>query len=304
MKQNWLQILSLVLCLVLLFLVLGQNRQMKQQYDRLESELYQLRTELSDALQNVSFDIRQELEAAERLIADYTLQPGGISKEDHTLLADVSVSLKEWYLDTQVTLVAENGDTGTSITADTAGDGTYTAQIAIPLEGNGEFHLSAHVSGGGMIRQEAIGSWADFSMLLPLRYCGGSWDGPNYVNGTLSSSFNIDIQGHSGVPGTIEEPRFLVYRNGELAQTIPAVPVTDYGGYDWVSYTVDTQGHRWQLECDPGDTVDIRFLCQDEFGLGYDFLFGSWVAEDGLSEDISGATFQSGSYPLILFWPE
>jgi hypothetical protein len=300
MKQNWLQVLSLVLCLVLLFLVLRQNWQIKQQYSQLESELYQLRTELSDELQNVSFGIRQELEETERLIADYTLQPSGISKEDHTLLADVSVSLKEWYFDTQVTLTAECGDTGTSLTADTDGAGTYTAQIAIPLDGTDEVLLSAHISGGGMTRQEAISSWSDISMLLPLQYSGSSWDGPNYVNGTLSSNFTMDIRGRDGTPGLIKEPRFLVYRNGELAQTIPAVldPYSD-SSY-WSGYTTASQGYRWQLECDPGDTIDIRFLCQDEYGLGYDFLFTTWIAGD----DNSGATFQSGSYPLYLFWPE
>lgn len=304
MKQNWIHTLSLILCLVLLVLILGQNQKMKQRHEQLESEIHQLRMMLSDEIRSLSSTIERQLEDEQRIIEDYTLQPKEISRDDHALLADMSITLKEWFPDTQVTLFAKIGDAQTELTMETDKNGTFTAQIAIPLEELQEIGLTAQISGGGRTRQETAGSWSDISMLLPLRNTGSGWDGPSYHDGILSSSFAIYIGGREGMPGPVKNPRFQVYRNGELVQTIPAVIDPYSTSSDSVPYTVDSQGNRWHLNCEPGDTIDIRFLCEDEYGLGYDFLFANWLAERESSGSYSGAEFQSGNNSLQLYWPE
>ena len=106
MKNNLIQVLSLILCIVLLILVLGQNRQMRQTSEQLERDLHNLRMMLSDEVRSISSNLEQQLEESQRIVASYNLQPIGISKEENALLADVSVTLKEWFSDTQVILLA------------------------------------------------------------------------------------------------------------------------------------------------------------------------------------------------------
>lgn len=304
MKQNLLQTLSLILCLVLLVLVLGQNRQMQVQIDQLEYDVHQLRSSLTEEVRSISSQVRQELEESQRIVADYALQPRGISKEENALLADVSVTLKEWFSDTQVTFLATVGDRRSQLPAQSDGNGTFTAQLPIPLETSQEVSLSVKLSGSGKQQLEAIGTWGDISQLLPLQNTGGGWTGPNYVNGIMSSKFSVSIASQSGTLGPIENPHFQIYRNGQLVQTIPAVVEPHSASGSAVDYTVDTQGNRWSLECDPGDAIDIRFLCEDEYGLGYDFLFGNWLATEEASPYQSATAFQSGNPALALYWPE
>ena len=58
------------------------------------------------------------------------------------------------------------------------------------------------------------------------------------------------------------------------------------------------------MACDVGDVIEIRFRCEDEFGLGYDFLFQTWVAEGETADNQASAGGQSGSSLLELYWPE
>ena len=148
--------------------------------------------------------------------------------------------------------------------------------------------------------------YSDFSMLLPLQTGGGGWDGPVYQDGILSSQFHITIEGRDNQrPGVIENPEFRIYRNGELVQTFGAVIDPSAGSGSGVCYTVDAEDYRWSLECDEGDTIKIRFLCQDEFGLGYDWLFANWTPDDGeMQRDQASAGAVSGLADLKLIWPE
>lgn len=304
MKSNRMQTLSLVLCLVLLLLVLNQNRKMNEQYEQLENRIHDLQMMLSDEIRGVSSSFAQQLEEADRLVADYALEPKQISKEDKALIADVSVTLKEWYADTQVTLLAQFAGEEFSLPMEHTGSGRFLASLALPLGESYEISMSALISGGGLTKQEDCGAWSDLSMLLPLKNSGSGWSGPNYLNGSLSSNFSVFIEGRDGMPGPIRDPHFLIYRNGELVQTIPAVVDPYSEGSDSVAYTVDTEGNRWHLTCDIGDAIDIRFCCEDEFGLGYDFLFANWVVEGETSANYGSAGYQSGASPLKLYWPE
>ena len=161
------------------------------------------------------------------------------------------------------------------------------------------------ITGGGESRRVDLGGWGDISMLLPLQSSGGGWSGPVYRDGVLSSQFNIAIEGQDNQrPGVIENPEFQVYRNGELKQTFGAVIDPSAGSSSGVCYTVDTEDHRWSLECDEGDVIEIRFLCQDEFGLGYDWLFANWTPEGEIPENQAAAGVVSGLGDLKLTWPE
>ena len=89
----------------------------------------------------------------------------------------------------------------------------------------------------------------------------------------------------------------MIYKNGEVCDTVAAVIDPDSYSSDGVCYTTDTQGHFYSLECDPQDVMEIRFCCRDEYGLGYDFLVMTWSADHSLPEAMTGES-------LILNWED
>ena len=67
---------------------------------------------------------------------------------------------------------------------------------------------------------------------------------------------------------------------------------------------LDTNHHAWSVPCDIGDVIDIRFRCEDKYGLGYEFLFQSWLVEGDTVENQDGAGARYESSLLELYWPE
>lgn len=304
MKKNWMQILTLCLCGILLVVTIAQGMQLSEFQRKMENQMNHLRSDVEHEIQYISNDIERELEEANRVVAEYALEPKGIDKETRSLQAEASVTLKEWYEDTQIVLLARVGDEELSLPTTTDGNGTFSSQLSLPLEGNYEVFLDALVTGGGLTKKETLSAWGEIAMMLPLRNSGGGWSGPEYCEGVMSSQFNITIEGQNAVPGPIQNPKFLTYKNGELVLTQDAVEDPYTSGTNAVCYTVDTENYDWSVECDMGDVIEVRFRCEDEFGLGYDFLFQSWVAEGDLAESPAGAGMQNGSSQVTLYWPE
>lgn len=304
MKKNWLQIVTLCLCIVLLVVTVLQGRRLEEYQQMVDSRIESLTNSLDAELQNVSNRIEWELEEASRSVSEYTLEPVGLDGENRAILADVTVLLKEWYADTQITLQATVGEEILSLPMTSDEKGTFSARLSLPLEGNCELFLNALISGGGLTKQETLGGWADFSMMLPLQSGGCGWTGPGYQDGVLTSQFSVAIEGRDGNTAVVRNPEFRVYKNGELAQTLAAVvdpySTTDFGYY----YTVNTPEHIWSIECAVGDVIEIHFRCEDEFGLGYEFPFHNWIIEGETSdEQVVYGEDMVGNAPE-LFWPE
>ena len=303
MKKNWMQIITLCLCGVLLVVTIAQGRQLSEFQRKMENQMDHLRSDVEHEIQYISNDIERELEEANRVVAEYALEPKGIDKENRSLQAEASVTLKEWYEDTQIVLLARVGNEELSLPTTADGNGTFSSQLSLPLEGNYEVFLDALVTGGGLTKKETLSAWGEISMMLPLRNSGGGWSGPEYREGVMSSQFNITIEGQDAVPGPIQNPQFLTYKNGELVLTQDAVEDPYTSGTNAVCYTVDTENYDWSVACEVGDVIEVRFRCEDEFGLGYDFLFQTWVAEGETANNQASAGGQDGSVPLELYWP-
>jgi hypothetical protein len=229
----------------------------------------------------------------------------GMDADNRELEVSLRLNLRHWSADTTVTVV---GTVGTNVlhevlSADAAG--SYSGTLSIPVESGTEIRLTVVITTGGETVREELGGWGEISMLLPLQTGGGGWDGPVYRDGVLSSQFHITIDGQDNQkPGAIENPEFRIYRNGELVQTFGAVIDPTAGSSSGFCYTVDTEDYRWGLECDEGDVIEIRFLCQDEFGLSYDWLFAAWTPEGETPENHAAAGVVSGLGDLELTWPE
>ena len=304
MKKNWMQMVTLCLCAVLLGVTVEQSLQISTLQRRMEHDMSDLRNEVSHEISNISNRIERELEETNRVVTEHTLEPKGIDKKTHSLQAEASVTLKEWHEDTKIVLLAKVGEEERSLPMTTDGNGTYFGALSLPLEGDAGVYLDALVTSGGLTKKETLSVGSEISMLLPLRYGGGGWSGPEYGGGVMSSQFDIVIEGQKGKPDSIHNPHFLTYRNGELVQTQSAVedPYSEAG--NGTCYTVDTEDYEWAVECAEGDVIEVRFRCEDEDGLGYDFLFQTWSADGDFSETPAGSTIHDSSTPLILYWPE
>lgn len=304
MKKNWMQLLSLLLSVVLLVLLFKQNQTIKDLQSSLqnvENRMYNL----EDDVRGISGDVTRAMEEAANPILNWEVQPAGIDKENQRLLANVVLEMKTWQEDTVVHLETVVGADQHILALPVNSVGTCSGVMQFPVNEQCEVTLAAVVTSGGVTTREELGGWGDISMLLPLQSDGGGWSGPEYREGVLSSQFDISVTGWDyQQPGEIRDPKFQVYRNGELVQTIAAVIDPYSGSSSGVCYTVDTEDHRWSLECDEGDVIEIRFLCQDEFGLGYDWLFANWTPEGEIPENQAAAGVVSGLGDLKLTWPE
>ena len=304
MKKNWMQIVTICLCGILLAVAFVQGKQLNEIQRQMDDRMDNLRDSVEHEIRNISNDIERELEEADKVVAEYVLKPQGIDKKTRSLQATASVTLKEWYEDTEIVLLAKIGGNELSLPMASDGNGSYTSQLSLPLEGNYEVFLDALVTGGGLTKKESLGGWGDISMLLPLQNSGGGWGGPEYRDGVMSSQFHITIRGENGTPAPVQNPQFLTFKNGELVQTQEAIEDPYTGASDGRCYTVNTENYEWNVQCDVGDVIEVRFRCEDEFGLGYDFLFLTWVAEGETAENQASAGGQSGSTLLELYWPE
>lgn len=306
MKKNWISIVSLVLNVVLLVSVIGLAAKLERTEENLRGWIGHVEDEVQESTESIVRRVENLLEDAEKQVAEFTVEPISMDAENRTLEVSLRLNLRRWSADTTVTVV---GTVGTDVlrealSADAAGN--YSGTVSLPVESDTEIRLAADVTTNGVTTREKLGGWGDISMLLPLQSDGGGWSGPEYRDGVLSSQFSISVTGRDNQrPGRIDEPRFQIYRNGVLVQTFEAVIDPYSGSSNGVCYTVDTEDYRWSLECDEGDVIEIRFLCQDEYGLGYDSCFAVWKVEGETSEQVSEAGAMSGFLSdLKLTWPE
>ena len=327
MKNNWMQYLSLVLCAVMLIIIIAQGKKLDEYQTQINSQVQSLRWSLDDDIQSLRYYIDNQLEKAEKIVSSYELTPSGINKDKQCLKADVTVSLKEWYEDTRVELIATLDQQIINIEMNGDGTGIFRGEILLPVEGDMPIFLSTQIIGGGITQKEDIGGWGNLSMLLPLQNSGGGWSGPEYRDGVMSSQFSISIRGfgnemlqvyeEQGISASVQNPEFHVYKNGEMKQRIPAIASSPEDNIriaaglepemraqiSEIRYSV---GDDWNIKCEVGDVIDIHFVCQDNYGLGYDFFLQSWKVQNDEQDNYSSGDVVSeygNSEALTLFWP-
>lgn len=326
MKNNWIQYLSFALCVVMLIIIIVQGKKLDEYQIQVNSQIQSLKMSVNDDIQSIRYYIDNQLENADKLVSSYKLKPSGIDKDDHCLKGEVSVSLKEWYEDTEVELIATVGQQNVNVNMNGDGTGSFIGQISLPVEGNNEVFLCTQISGGGLTKKEELGGWGDLSMLLPLQNSGGGWSGPEYRDGVMSAQFSVSIRGFEGGmlkvyedpdgPASVQNPEFHVYKNGKLEQTLPAIAgfpednIRIAAGLEPESHAESSEitysvGNEWSIECETGDVIDIHFVCLDEYGLGYDFFFQSWKAQSEANDNYGAggvASEYNNSEALRLFW--
>ena len=284
MKKNWFQILSLALNVVLLIALFVTRAELVDKQTILKSKLDDIAYRLSnmdDRITNLSAKQREQTED----LSDFSFEPTGLDPESHTLQADMSITLRRWTADTEVTLlVTRNGQTAELPMTGT--DGVFATPVGLPVEDTGEVSFAANITAGGQTSREEVTSYSDLAMLLPLVSIGnGSVTGPSYEKETACMEIDFDVGLEKQYGAEAVNPVFQIRKNGKAVQEVSAKiseqvpsnnPPEDY-------YAPDTAENKLEIPCQPSDTVEIHLLCRDSFGLAYDFTTYSYeIGEDGI----------------------
>lgn len=73
MKKNWMQIVTLCLCGILMAVTLVQGKQLNEIQRQMDDRMDNLRDSVEREIRNISNDIERELEEADKVVAEYVL---------------------------------------------------------------------------------------------------------------------------------------------------------------------------------------------------------------------------------------
>ena len=280
MKKNWFQILSLALNAVLLIALLMTRAELVDKQTILKSKLddiaYRL-SDMDDQITNLSAKQREQTED----LSDFSFEPTGLDPESHTLQADMSITLRRWTADTEVTLLVTQSGRITEQPMSGSG-GVFTTPVSLPVEDTGEVSFAANITAGGQTSREEVTSYSDLAMLLPLTNDGSGYGDPTYRGGSLQLQYDLGVRKQYGTE--VVAPVFQVLKNGETVQTLPVKisESTVSSDPDVVYYTPASENGGIAVSCQPEDTVELHLLCRDSFGLSYDFTVCTYeIDQDG-----------------------
>ena len=280
MKNNWIQILSLALNVALLIALLVTRWELMNTQTILKSNLDGIAYRLSDVDDQITNLSAKQREQTENL-SDFSLEPTGLDPESHTLQADMSITLRRWAADTEVSLaVTQNGQTTEQPMSGSGG--VFTAPVSLPVEDTGEVSFAANITTGGQTSREEVTSYSDIARLLPLTNDSSSYSNPTYRGGNFQIQYDLGFRKQYGTE--VIDPVFQVLKNGDSVRTLPAKisESTVNSDPDAVYYTPDTAEGDIVVSCQPKDTVELHLLCRDSFGLSYDFTVCTYaIGENG-----------------------
>ena len=304
MKRNWIALASLVLDLVLVALVLWQGRRL----DTLEQDLWNVQDNLMDRQDQVMDEmgaLRQDVQEGERLIADCALEPAGLDPETRSVLLNASVTLKAWSADTTAALLLELDGQTTEAPLTHAGNGVFTGKAAVPVEGNGRLTVTLLADTGGAVNREQADYIYRLSELLPIAdHASGhmnlSWEEETLQlqSGYMFLAYDRE---NNNIP--VQQPAFRLYRNDAVIFEEAAVESSMSSDYPHCYYlrevNEDGLGQTIPVNAQPGDTLRLTFVCQDQFGLAYEFTMDCWQV---LKDDAVEVHLDGDRLP-ILTWP-
>ena len=280
MKEKRFQNLSLALNVVLLIALFVTRAELVNTRTILKSNLdgiaYRL-SDMDDRITNLSAKQREQTED----LSDFSFEPTGLDPESHMLQADMSITLRRWTADTEVTLLVTQSGRITEQPMSGSG-GVFTAPVNLPVEQTGEVSFAVNITDGGQTSREEVTSYSDIAMLLPLTNDSSGYGDPTYRGGSFQLQYDLGIRKQYGTE--VIAPVFQVLKNGETVQTLPVKisESTVSSDPDVVYYTPASEEGGFAVSCQPEDTVELHLLCRDSFGLSYDFTVCTYeIDQDG-----------------------
>ena len=209
MKKNWFQNLSLALNAVLLIALFATRAELVDKQTILKSKLddiaYRL-SDMDDQITNLSAKQREQTED----LSDFSFEPTGLDPESHTLQADMSITLRRWTADTEVTLLVTQSGRITEQPMSGSG-GVFTTPVSLPVEDTGEVSFAANITAGGQTSREEVTSYSDLAVLLPLSNDSSGYGDPTYRGGSFQLKYDLGIRKQYGTE--VSAPVFQVLKN-------------------------------------------------------------------------------------------
>ena len=298
MKEKRFQNLSLALNVVLLIALFATRAELADTQNSLKNQLDSVAWRLMDVQDQITdLSVRQREQTED--LSDFSFEPTGLDPESHTLQADMSITLRRWTADTEVTLLVTQSGRITEQPMSGSG-GVFTTPVGLPVEQTGEVSFAANITDGGQTSREEVTSYSDLAMLLPLTNDGSGYGDPTYRGGSLQLQYDLGVRKQYGTE--VVAPVFQVLKNGETVQTLPVKisESTVSSDPDVVYYTPASENGGIAVSCQPEDTVELHLLCRDSFGLSYDFTVCTYeIDQDGtMAEEVWPDT----DYNVRVFW--
>ena len=265
----------------------AEHTALQQETEDLRERLRETREQLweqEDALREVSAQVTQQEE--EPLLASYALTPLRLEAASHQVELGISLSLTTPDQTATATVNVYQGGgerkrlSQTELTRNASG--TYVGETAVPAECTNLQILVTVRSGGS-----ADTAWlyeGRAAGLLPVTLSGRSGDGSRRDGGA-----EITAAVRLGESVSVSRQAFRLYCNGRLAETVPAAAGQESGTWEGTG----------TLSCADGDQVEVRFFCEDDLGLGYEFPVRAWEVK----EDRMAAGWPVTNAPELV-WPE
>lgn len=286
-KRKRVQVLTLVLCLLLLIVNLWQGKQL----ERLERRINETQMNIMADIRSMESTVYSQLQEADKLVQNWKIVSAEPDRASRSLRVEVSLSLKEWREDSAAELLwydENDGGGGGSVSLSGDGAGTFAGRLELPLNGAGtDIGLGLVTRDGGVRRREELGLLGSVSELLPVRcdFQAGRTQAEYmkdaftvYECGAELYTNSLETEGHV----------FRLRRNGDVAAEQAAEP-----GDRLDSYFCG----RLSSAVRPGDEMALTFFCRDENGLGYEFLLQSWVAVE--ERDVAPGSPEWTSWPRL-----
>lgn len=298
MKEKRFQNLSLALNVVLLIALFATRAELADTQNSLKNQLDSVAWRLMDVQDQITdLSVRQREQTED--LSDFSFEPTGLDPESHTLQADMSIILRRWTADTEVTLLVTQSGRITEQPMSGSG-GVFTTPVSLPVEDTGEVSFAANITAGGQTSREEVTSYSDIAMLLPLTNDSSGYGDPTYRGGSFQLQYDLGIRKQYGTE--VIAPVFQVLKNGETVQTLPVKisESTVSSDPDVVYYTPASEEGGFAVSCQPEDTVELHLLCRDSFGLSYDFTVCTYeIDQDGtMVEEVWPDT----DYNVRVFW--
>ena len=246
---------------------------LKNQLDSVACWLMDVQDQITD------LSVRQREQTED--LSDFSFEPTGLDPESHTLQADMSITLRRWTADTEVTLPVTQSGRITEQPMSGSG-GVFTTPVSLPVEDTGEVSFAANITAGGQTSREEVTSYSDLAVLLPLSNDSSGYGDPTYRGGSLQLQYDLGVRKQYGTE--VIAPVFQVLKNGETVQTLPVKisESTVSSDPDVVYYTPASENGGIAVSCQPKDTIELHLLCRDSFGLSYDFTACTYeIDQDG-----------------------
>ena len=267
LKRNWLSLLLAVACVALTVTVVDQNRRLAEQAEQIQNIWGQLRQDAADLYQ-LKRDT-EELKSAAPLAESLRVTVADVDTVRQQVILNLTVTPAEGaqLQYPRVTAHRPEGDPVDYLwpTADLSEkNGLWEGELTLPVDEASPVTLSLLTGPHADPAVETLAEYPSMTALLPvvLANHGGEAAYDQAGDGKLYFvHLETELTDPAGNPVEVEEPRYRVYRNGELALEVSAL-----------DYEIEGKG----VAADPGDQMELNLTCRDAYGLSYEFGLRRW----------------------------